>query len=113
MTINLTYENGSIGNVSYFSNGDKGLPKERVEVYCNGATAILDDFRVLSLHAHGKRKEKKLLSQDKGQKAEVAAFIRSVLQGGSPPIPFDEIYTTSVVTFKALESARSGQSVPV
>ena len=113
MTINLTYENGSIGNVSYFSNGDKGLPKERVEVYCNGATAILDDFRVLSLHAHGKRKEKKLLSQDKGQKAEVGAFIRSVLQGGNPPISFDEIYTTSVVTFKALESARSGQSVPV
>lgn len=113
MTINLTYENGSIGTVSYFSNGDKGLPKERVEVYCNGAAAILDDFRVLSLHAHGKRKEKKLLSQDKGQKAEVAAFIRSVLQGGSPPIPFDEIYTTSVVTFKALESVRSGQSVPV
>jgi predicted dehydrogenase len=54
-----------------------------------------------------------LPNQDKGQKAEVASFIRSVLQGGSPPIPFDEIYSTSVVTFKALESARSGQSVPV
>jgi predicted dehydrogenase len=113
MTISLTYENGSVGSVSYFSNGDKSLPKERVEVYCNGATAILDDFRSLSLHARGKRKEKKLTSQDKGQKAEVAAFILSVFQGGTPPISFDEIYTTSLATFKALESARLGQSVPV
>jgi polar amino acid transport system substrate-binding protein len=104
VTIDLTYANGSIGSVSYFSNGDKSLPKERVEVYCNGATAILDDFRVLSLHAHGKKKEKKLLSQDKGQKAEVAAFIRSVLQGGSPPIPFDELCNTSLATLKAVES---------
>ena len=42
-------------------------PKERVEIYANGSTAVLDDFKTLAIHAHGKKKEKKLFSQDKGQ----------------------------------------------
>ena len=53
--------------ISYFANGDKSLPKERVEIYANGSTAVLDDFKTLAIHAHGKKKEKKLFSQDKGQ----------------------------------------------
>jgi predicted dehydrogenase len=113
VTINLTYANGSIGTISYFANGDKGMPKERVEIYCNGATAVIDDFRLLSVYARGKKKEKKLLTQDKGQKTEVAGFVKSILQGGGSPISFDDIYTTSLATFKALESVRSGQSVPI
>src|SRR5208337_2481679 len=104
VTINLTYANGFIGTIAYFANGDKGLPKERVEVYRNGATAIIDDFRLLSVYAHGKKKEKKLMSQDKGQKNEVAAFVTSITKGGGSPISFDDLYTTSLATFRILES---------
>ncbi len=113
LNISLSYMNGSIGTISYFSNGDKSLPKERLEVFSNGSTVVLDDFRILSIHDQGKKKVRKLLVQDKGQKAEVKLFIDAILKGTSELIPFDEICSTSLVTFKVLESLRSRQVINI
>jgi polar amino acid transport system substrate-binding protein len=113
VTVALRYANGSVGSISYFANGDKSLPKERVEAHCNGVSAVLDDFKILSLYARGKKKEKKLLSQDKGQKSEVERFIKSVLETGASPIPFAEIHSASLVTFKILESIHTGKAITI
>lgn len=111
LNISLKYQNGSIGTISYLSNGDKSLPKERVEIFANGNTAILDDFKVISIHAKGKKRAKKMMRQDKGQKAEVNLFVEAILNGRGAPISFDEIYSASLVTFKILESIRTGLSI--
>jgi polar amino acid transport system substrate-binding protein len=111
VNISLSYENGSIGTISYLANGDKGLPKERVEIYAHGCTAVLDDFKTLAIYARGKKKERRLLSQDKGQKAEVRMFLDAVINGQKAPIPFEELYNTSLVTFKILESIQKGMSI--
>lgn len=111
--ISLAYENGSIGSISYFANGDKGLPKERVEIYADGCTAVLDDFKEAAVYSGGKRRRKKLVVQDKGQKKEVRAFVEAILKGEKAPVPLEEIINTSVVTFKILESLQSGQVVTV
>ncbi|MGA1824622.1 MAG: Gfo/Idh/MocA family oxidoreductase [bacterium] len=107
INISLSFQNGSIGNIAYFSNGDKNIPKEQIEIYANGCTAILKDFKRIIIYAHGRKKTKKLLVQDKGQKEEVAQFIQAV-RNGKMPIPFEEIYRTSLTTFKILESIRTG-----
>ncbi len=109
LNISLSYQNGSIGSISYFANGDKGFPKERVEIFSNGSTAVIDDFRSLSIYAHGKKKGKKLLSQDKGQKTEVKRFIEAILNGTEEVIPFNEIYSTSLVTYIIIKSISSGR----
>ncbi|MFT7251105.1 MAG: putative dehydrogenase/threonine dehydrogenase-like Zn-dependent dehydrogenase, partial [Flavobacterium sp.] len=44
-TILLKYENGSTGVINYFSNGSKSYSKERVEVYSQDRTLIMDNFR--------------------------------------------------------------------
>lgn len=111
LNVSLTYENGSIGTISYFSNGAKSLPKEHVEIYANGCTAVLNDFKTLVIHADGKKKRKKLLAQDKGQKIEVQQFIEAILNGTGEPIPFEEMYNTSLVTFKIIESIRTGECI--
>jgi polar amino acid transport system substrate-binding protein len=111
LNISLTYANGSIGTISYFANGDKSLPKEWVEIYAHGSTAIIHDFKRLLMHAQGKKKGKKLLSQNKGQETEVRLFIESIVKGSGETIPFAEIYSASLVTFKIMESIRSGQRV--
>ncbi|HUI66730.1 MAG TPA: bi-domain-containing oxidoreductase [Nitrospirota bacterium] len=111
VNISLSYENGSIGTISYLSNGDKGLPKERVEIYAHGCTAVIDDFKTLAIYSRGKKKERGLLSQDKGQKSEVRTFLDSVIKGQKAPIPFEELYSTSLVTFKVMESLRTGMSI--
>ena len=113
LNISLKYENGSIGTISYFANGDKSFPKERIEIYANGCVAVLDEFKKLSIHAHGKKKEKKLFSQDKGQKAEVKHFIEAILNGTGAPISFEEIYSASLVTFKVIESIRTGECIRI
>ncbi|CAB1064759.1 Sorbitol dehydrogenase (EC [Olavius sp. associated proteobacterium Delta 1] len=113
LTVSLKYVNGSIGAISYFANGAKSLSKERVEVYAHGCTAVIDDFKSMTLHSGGKKTNKKLMSQDKGQKNEIRVFIDAVRGGAEPPIPYDELFSTSLVTFKILDSIRTGQSLKI
>ena len=113
LAVNLTFENGSIGNICYIANGDKSLPKERVEIHKHGCSAVLNDFKQLHLHVNGKKKTTKIMSQDKGQKAEVEAFVDAVRNGGDAPIPFEELYLSSLTTFKIIESIRTGQALKI
>jgi polar amino acid transport system substrate-binding protein len=111
VSVILNYENGSIGNICYFANGDPSLPKERCEVYSNGSVAVLDDFKTLSIYANGKRKLKRKMIQDKGQKAEIARFIEAILKGPGEVISLEEIINTSKVTFKIKESIQLGKCI--
>ena len=113
VTINLQFQNGSIGSIAYFANGSKGLFKEYVEVHQAGVTAVLKDFRELSIYGDGRSFRKKLFSQDKGQKYMVRAFVEAVRAGQAAPIPFEEIYTVSLTTFKILESFRKNERVEI
>lgn len=111
--ITLGYENGSIGTISYFANGDKSLPKERIEVFGGGISAVLDDFRALSVYAKGKKTEKKLMAQDKGQKTAVQGFVEAIRSGGEPLIGFHDLVSTSLATFAVLDSLRTGNPVRI
>ncbi|WIO75374.1 bi-domain-containing oxidoreductase [Porticoccaceae bacterium LTM1] len=104
--ITLSFEDGSIGSIHYFANGGKSFPKERVEVFCDDAVLQLDNFR--KLRGHGWKGFSKLssLSQDKGQNACAEAFIRSLKQGGEPPISFEEILEVSRVSIEVANSLR-------
>lgn len=75
VNISLTYGNGSIGSIAYFANGHKSLRKERLEVFANGVTVVLDDYRNLTIF-QGKNRENKSSNQDKGQAYTVKAFLR-------------------------------------
>ena len=90
LNIAFSYQNGSIGTISYLANGDKSLPKERIEVFAHGATAIIDDFKELTVYSNGKKKRKKLFSQDKGQKEEVKQFVEAILNGTDTPAMWEK-----------------------
>ncbi len=110
LVINLKFENGSIATISYFANGSKELPKEYLEVYGNGMTAILNDFKELTIY--GKKKKRiKSGTQDKGHRQEVGAFLDAVKSGKPSPIPFEELYLSSLVPFKILDSIRTGRMI--
>ncbi len=105
----FTFPDGSIGVVDYLANGDKSLPKERVEVFCGGRVAVLDDFRALETIQDGRRKTVKG-AQDKGWKDEWRAFVRAIREGGGPPIPYEQLVGVTSATFAALESVRKDGS---
>jgi predicted dehydrogenase len=110
LTISLKYRNGSIGSILYFANGSKTLNKEYIEIYRNGLTAIIKDFREMVIYGDGKPYRKKLISQEKGQKTEVHRFVEAGRTGVSP-ISFEEISSASEVTFMVLESLRTGKAI--
>ncbi len=111
LSLSLSFQNGSIGTICYFANGDKSLPKEQVEIFSDGCVAVLNDYKSLSIHANGKKKESRHISQDKGQAKEVELFLAAVLEGKGQVIPFEEMYATSLCTLKALESMQKGSAI--
>jgi predicted dehydrogenase len=101
LSLSLSFENGSIGTIHYFTGGHKGFPKERIEVFCGGRVLQLDNFRTLRGWGWPGFRSMKLWRQDKGAAAMAQAFIASVRQGGPSPIPFDEIVETTRLTIQA------------
>ena len=108
VNISLKFKNGSIGTISYFSNGNKGLSKEYVEINSSCSTAVINDFKELTIYGKGKPSKKKLLNQNKGQKEMVEAFISSIESAGKVPISLEETYLTTLATFKAMDSIYNG-----
>ncbi len=113
VNVSLTFADGSIGTISYMANGSKELPKEYVEVYQAGMTAVLRDFKHLEIYARGKPAKQRLLSQDKGQAAMVRALLDRIKQGGDPLIPPEDVFTVTRATLAAVDSLRSGGVVRI
>ena len=113
VTMAFTFPDGSIGVVDYLANGDKSFPKERVEVFCEGMIAILDDFRVLQMVKEGKVKEERLAAQDKGWKDEMRAFAKSIREDGEPPIPYEQLIGVTKATFAAVEALRKNEQIKI
>jgi predicted dehydrogenase len=103
VTMTFTFPDDSIGVVDYLANGDKSFPKERVEVFCGGKIAVLDDFRSLELAGDGKKIEERS-AQDKGWVNEWKAFAKSIREGGEPPIPYEQLIGVTKASFAAVQS---------
>jgi predicted dehydrogenase/threonine dehydrogenase-like Zn-dependent dehydrogenase len=101
LSLQLAFEDGSIGTVHYFANGPKSFPKERLEVFAGGRALQLDNFRKLTGFGWPGFGKMNLWRQDKGQKACAAAFVRAVESGGSAPIPLEELIEVARVTIEA------------
>jgi predicted dehydrogenase/threonine dehydrogenase-like Zn-dependent dehydrogenase len=109
VSMTFSFPDGSIGVVDYLANGDKSFPKERLEVFCGGRIAVLEDFRSLEM-VHGGRRSMLRKEQDKGWKNEWGAFASAIRSGGQPPIPYMQLIGVTRATFAAIESIRSGGS---
>ena len=92
----IRYEDGSLAHLIYTSLGPKtGLPKERIEVFCDGEAYIVDDYKSLTKASDGSV----LWSgdQDKGHFEELSRLGDAIASGGESPISFDELIETSAV----------------
>ena len=111
VVINLGFANGSVGSISYFANGPKSLPKEYIEIFRGGQAGIIYDFKEMNIFGGKKTVKERLMNQDKGQQQMVRRFLQSLRDGVACPIPFAETFASTLVTFKALESLRTGEAV--
>jgi len=111
-SILLEYENGSTGVINYFSNGSKAYSKERIEVYSQDRTAIIDNFRsTIGFGFQGFSKFK--TSLDKGHKTQFRLLIERVKNGGDALIPMEELVNTTKASFAAIESLKQRQWITI
>ncbi|HMD89431.1 MAG TPA: bi-domain-containing oxidoreductase [Anaerolineaceae bacterium] len=112
--LTLSFPNGSIGSILYLANGDKSVPKERLEIFCGGQVGILDDFRSLELVKNGNRKiYRSNLSQDKGHRNAWQTFLNAVKNGNPAPIPYEQLFGVTQTTFLAKEALTSHEQVMI
>ena len=82
----VTYDDGSVANLIYTAVGSKDYPKETMEIFFDGKTITLDDYR--SMKGYGvKLASIETKGSEKGQLEEIKAFGRVIKNGGESPIP--------------------------
>lgn len=109
-SILLRYEDGSNAVINYFANGSKAYAKERVEVYSQEKTLVLDNWRELkgySCKGFSKMKGR----MDKGHTAQFALLNERIIKGGEALIPFDSIINTTLASFACIESLKESKWV--
>jgi predicted dehydrogenase len=92
-SILLRYKNGSTGVINYFSNGSKAYSKERIEIYSQNRTIVVDNFRKSAYYGFKSSGMKK--TQDKGHFEQFRLFVDNLKNGGAATIPYAEVINTS------------------
>lgn len=104
--ITLTFSDGSIGSINYFSNGHASFPKEKIDIFCGGSVLHLNNFRELKGYGWKNFSNTSLWKQNKGQNECVKAFLDSVFEGKPSPIPSEEIFEVAEVSIKISQLLR-------
>jgi len=111
-SILLKYENGTNAVINYFANGSKAYSKERVEIFHQERTLIMDNWR--KLKGFGFRNFSSASSSlDKGHQNQFDQLIESIQKGGNQIIPIEDIINTTKASFAAIESLKTGAWVDI
>lgn len=111
-SILLKFANGDNGVINYFANGSKSYAKERLEVYFDQKTIVMDNFRETQFF--GFKSVKNLKTRiDKGHKKQFELLSNLALKGGPALISFNEIINTTKASFASIESLKKSVWVDV
>ena len=105
-SILLKYTNGSTGTINYFSNGSKAYSKERIEIYAQNRTIVMDNFR--KSYYYGFKASGLSKTQDKGHREQFRLLVDRIKNGGDPIIPYADLMNTSKAAIAAVESLKTG-----
>ncbi|MGP9023065.1 bi-domain-containing oxidoreductase [Streptomyces sp. BR1] len=108
----LRYPDESTATISYVTTGAPGFPKETLDLVADGKVLRLDDFVRASVYGRKKWVSSRLpQARDKGQNAELAAFIRAVRTGGPMPVPLESLVATTAATLAVQTGLAGGAPV--
>ncbi|PLW67038.1 bi-domain-containing oxidoreductase [Pseudohalioglobus lutimaris] len=111
LVVTVQYEDGSIGNLLYLTQGNKKVPKESLEVFCGGTSIQLHNFESMKIYSGDKCNKIKARSIDKGQKNELLEVVSAIKAGSQMPISIDCLFDTTLATLASTESLRRGEVV--
>ncbi|WP_432046825.1 bi-domain-containing oxidoreductase [Streptomyces asiaticus] len=110
----LRYPDGSTATIAYVTTGSPGFPKETLDLIADGKVLRLDDFVRAAVY-DGRRKRwvssRLPKARNKGQSAELAAFIKAVRTGGPMPVPLESLVATTAATLAVRAGLAAGAPV--
>ena len=111
-SILLKFKNNSNAVINYFTNGAEAYQKERVEIYSNKRTFIIDDYK--NSYSFGD-KTKYLLKNvnDKGHKNQFYNYVNAINNGLNSPIDIKEIINCTKTTFACVKSFRKQKWISI
>ncbi|CAM5467842.1 MULTISPECIES: bi-domain-containing oxidoreductase [Streptomyces] len=108
----LRYPDGSTATISYVTTGAPGFPKETLDLVADGKVLRLDDFVRASVYGRKRWVSSRLpKARDKGQNAELAAFVKAVRTGGPMPVPLQSLVATTSATLAVQAGLAAGAPV--
>ncbi|MGW5607508.1 bi-domain-containing oxidoreductase [Streptomyces sp. NPDC003753] len=112
LQIVLRYPDGSTATISYVTSGPSAFPKETLDLIADGRALRLDDFVRASVYGQKRWVSSRLpKARDKGQNAELAAFVKAVRTGGPMPVPLESLVATTAATLAVQTGLASGAPV--
>lgn len=100
------FADGSIGSLNYSTIGSKRAPGERVEVFAEGVTSMVQDFKEFKSVSNTKRSRTTWWAH-KGYEDQLRSFFDSIAQGKSPAITVRDGARATVVCLEMLKSAQT------
>jgi predicted dehydrogenase/NADPH:quinone reductase-like Zn-dependent oxidoreductase len=91
----MTFEDGSVGVLTYTSLGHPDFPKERMELFVDGKVVVIDDYRMLTVSG---RRGRNLATRhaDKGHEAELREFAEGITRGTWPIPLWQQLQATEI-----------------
>lgn len=109
--VTLEYADGSVAHILYAADGDRGLPKERLEVYGAGKVAVVEDWASGVIWRQGAAQK---ISAPRGQQKGSVEQLIGLMEGmrtGNPAVLMDDVWHVHHVMFAAQRAMLTG--VPV
>jgi len=110
VVMNLKFKDGSIGNLSYLSNGSKSYHKEQMNLFCEGKVFELDNYKKVNGFEVGGMKK---WSQDKGHKEEMTCFVENIITSSDTLISLKSLINTTLATFAHVKSLEENRVVNI
>lgn len=111
ITATVEYEDGSVACLMYLTQGSPRVGKEYIEVHGSGTTAVIEDFRALTVFRGSKRERAKAKAVDKGQRQQLQEWATAISTGAPMPIRLDEVISSTALTLAAAESTRTNKRI--
>ena len=107
--ITMTFDNGSIGVLTYTSVGGLEMEKERIEIFTNDCSMVINSFIELKLF-NCNANDIKLKEADKGHYALIKELSKTLRNKESLILPFDTDMEMTDLTLLALDQIHSLKS---
>ena len=106
----VRFRNGSIGTITYVTDGNSRYPKETLDSAAGGRSARLDNFQTAAVWTGRRRSTMRSRGgPDKGQQRELALFVEAVRTGAPMPISLESLVATTSATIAVGASLASGR----